>query len=75
MAALRQFRHSGPSFAELLPYAGLIAPGVLLLKDGSLMTGWYFAGPDSESSTETERNEVARIINSVLARLGSGWMI
>lgn len=75
MVALRQFRHSGPSFADLLPYAGLVAPGVLLLKDGSLMAGWYFAGPDSESSTETERNEVARVINSVLARLGSGWMI
>jgi type IV secretion system protein VirB4 len=75
MVALRDFRHSGPSFADLLPYAGLIAPGVILLKDGSLMSGWYFAGPDSESSTDTERNEVSRLINAVLARLGSGWMI
>jgi type IV secretion system protein VirB4 len=75
MVALREFRHSGPSFADLLPYAGLIAPGVILLKDGSLMAGWYFAGPDSESSTDAERNEVSRLINAVLARLGSGWMI
>ncbi len=75
MVALRDFRHSGPSFADLLPYAGLIAPGVVLLKDGSLMAGWYFAGPDSESSTDVERNEVSRLINAVLARLGSGWMI
>ena len=75
MVALRDFRHSGPSFADLLPYAGLVAPGVLLLKDGSLMAGWYFAGPDSESSTDVERNEVSRLINAVLARLGSGWMI
>ncbi|MFZ5692231.1 MAG: conjugal transfer protein TrbE [Pseudomonadota bacterium] len=75
MVALRDFRHSGPSFADLLPYAGLVAPGVVLLKDGSLMAGWYFAGPDSESSTDVERNEVSRLINAVLARLGSGWMI
>ncbi|MBN9581122.1 MAG: VirB4 family type IV secretion/conjugal transfer ATPase [Afipia sp.] len=75
MVALRDFRHSGPSFADLLPYAGLVAPGVLLLKDGSLMAGWYYAGPDSESSTDVERNEVSRLINAVLARLGSGWMI
>lgn len=75
MVGLRDFRHSGPSFADLLPYAGLVAPGVLLLKDGSLMAGWYFAGPDSESSTDVERNEVSRLINAVLARLGSGWMI
>jgi len=39
------------------------------------MAGWYFAGPDSESSTSFERNEVSRQINSILARLGSGWMI
>lgn len=75
MVALRDFRHSGPSFADLLPYAGLVAQGVILLKDGSLMAGWYFAGPDSESSTDIERNEVSRLINAVLARLGSGWMI
>ncbi len=75
MVALRSFRHSGPSFADLVPYAGLVDDGVVLLKDGSLMAGWYFAGPDSESSTDAERNDVARQINAILARLGSGWMI
>jgi type IV secretion system protein VirB4 len=75
MVALRKFRHAGPSFSDLLPYAGLVDNGVLLLKDGSLLAGWYFAGPDSESSTDFERNEVSRQINAILARLGSGWMI
>jgi type IV secretion system protein VirB4 len=75
MVALKSFRHSGPSFADLVPYAGLVDNGVILLKDGSLMAGWYFAGPDSESSTDAERNEVSRQINSILSRLGSGWMI
>ena len=75
MVALRRFRNPGPSFADLVPYAGLVDDGVILLKDGSLMAGWYFAGPDSESSTNQERNEVSRQINGVLAKLGSGWMI
>lgn len=75
MVSLSLFRHTGPSFADLLPYAGLVADGVLLLKDGSLMAGWYFAGPDLESATDSERNEVARQVNQVLSRLGSGWMI
>lgn len=75
MAALSPFRHRDPSFSDLVPYAGLVANGVILLKDGSLMAGWYFAGPDSESSTDAERNEVSRQINAILARLGSGWMI
>ncbi|NSZ66767.1 MULTISPECIES: conjugal transfer protein TrbE [Rhizobium/Agrobacterium group] len=75
MVALQSFRHSGPSFADLVPYAGLVDNGVILLKDGSLMAGWYFAGPDSESSTDAERNDVSRQINAILSRLGSGWMI
>ena len=44
MVALKRFRSTGPSFADLVPYAGLVDNGVLLLKDGSLMAGWYFAG-------------------------------
>jgi type IV secretion system protein TrbE len=75
MVALSRFRATGPSFADLVPYAGLVDSGVLLLKDGSLMAGWYFAGPDSESATDYERNELSRQINAILARLGSGWMI
>lgn len=75
MVALRSFRITAPSFSDLLPYAGIVANGVILLKDGALMAAWYFAGPDSESSTEFERNEISRQINAVLCRLGSGWMI
>ncbi|GEO85923.1 conjugal transfer protein TrbE [Allorhizobium sp. NPDC080224] len=75
MVALKPFRHSGPSFADLVPYAALVDNGIMLLKDGSLIAGWYFAGPDSESSTDAERNEISRQINAILARLGSGWMI
>lgn len=75
MVALRAFRSTGPSFADLVPYAGLVDNGILLLKDGSLMVGWYFAGPDSESATDFERNELSRQINAILSRLGSGWMI
>jgi type IV secretion/conjugal transfer VirB4 family ATPase len=75
MVALSRFRATGPSFADLVPYAGLVDNGILLLKDGSLMAGWYFAGPDSESATDYERNELSRQINAILARLGSGWMI
>ena len=37
MVALTSFRHTGPSFADLVPYAGLVDNGVILLKDGSLM--------------------------------------
>ena len=75
MVALKRFRHGEPSFADLVPYAGLVDDGVLLLKDGSLMAGWYFAGPDAESATDVERNDLSRQINAILCRFGSGWML
>lgn len=75
MVAMKRFRHAGPSFSDLVPYAGLVENGVILLKDGSLMVAWYFAGPDSESSTDAERNDISRQINAILSRLSSGWMI
>lgn len=75
MVALRRFRQRGPSFADLVPYAGLVDNGVLLLKDGSLLAGWYFAGPDCESAPDLERNELSRQMNAILSRLGGGWML
>jgi type IV secretion/conjugal transfer VirB4 family ATPase len=75
MVALKRFRTTGPSFADLVPYAGLVDNGIMLLKDGSLMAGWYFAGPDAESATDLECNDLSRQINAVLTRLGSGWII
>ncbi len=75
MVALKRFRSTGPSFADLVPYAGMVDNGVMLLKDGSLMAGWYFAGPDSESASDQERNELSRQINAILSRLCSGWII
>lgn len=75
MVSLRDFRSTDPSFADLVPYAALVDNGIILLKDGSLMAGWYFAGPDSESATDLERNELSRQINAILSRLGSGWII
>jgi type IV secretion system protein TrbE len=75
MVALSLFRHPGPSFADLMPYAAMVDDGTLLLKDGSLLAGWYFAGPDTESSTNLERNRISLEINNIISRLGSGWML
>ncbi len=39
MVALSSFRSTEPSFADLVPHAGLVDNGILLLKEGSLMAG------------------------------------
>jgi len=75
MVALSRFRHRDPAFSDLLPYAAMVDDGVMLLKDGSLVAGWYFAGADCEGATAQERNDISRQANAVLAQLGTGWMI
>jgi type IV secretion system protein VirB4 len=75
MVALSMFRQRGPSFADLMPYAALVEDGTLLLKDGSLLAGWYFFGPDTESATPLERNRISHEINAIISKLGSGWML
>ncbi len=57
----------------LLPFA-VIADGILLQQDGSLLAGWSFRGPDMHSATHAEMDALTKRLNSVL-RLGSGWMV
>ncbi|WP_139121662.1 hypothetical protein [Piscirickettsia litoralis] len=60
---------------DLLPWAALIAPGVVLNKDGSYQRTLRFRGPDLESSTDAELVATTARLNNALKRLGSGWAI
>lgn len=73
---MRLVEHRGRprGLADLLIYHSLIDDGVLLQQDGSLLTGWWFRGPDMMSSTFAEMEALSARLNTIL-RLGSGWMI
>lgn len=58
---------------DLLPYAALIAEGVVQGKDGSLMAGFFFRGEDSTSSTNADKNQLALLVNKYLHRFDAGW--
>lgn len=75
MGPVRRHRAKNRGFSDLLPYAAVVAQGIILNKDGSLMTAWAVKGPDLTSSTALERNAVAARLNGILSRLGSGFMI
>ncbi len=50
LSALRALQPSrARQFADVLNWAGLLAPGVLGCKDGSFVCGWEVAGLDTES--------------------------
>ena len=75
MLALKPFRDAAAGVADLMPWATLMADGVIINKDGSLISGWFFRGPDVASSTPEERNHITRRINAALSQLGDGWAV
>lgn len=75
MRFLDEHRRRPASLSDHLPWAALVAPGVVLNKDGSFTTGLRFRGPDLESSTEAELMAVRARLNNGLKRLGSGWCL
>jgi type IV secretion system protein TrbE len=75
MMNLAEYRNSTARLADFLPWAALIAPGVVLNKDGSFQRSAAFRGPDLDSAVPAELVAVAGRLNSALRRLGSGWAI
>ena len=75
MLNLREYRARPASLADHLKWACLIAPGIVLNKDGSLQRTIAYRGPDLESSTAEELVAITARMNNLLRRFGSGWAL
>jgi len=75
MMYLGEYRDRAERLADHLPWAALVAPGVVLNKDGSFLRVLAFRGPDLESATEAELVGACARANNALKRLGSGWAL
>jgi type IV secretion system protein VirB4 len=75
MMNLAEYRRSASRLADYLPWVALVAPGVVLNKDGSFQRTAKFRGPDLDSAVAAELVAVASRINNAFRRLGSGWSI
>lgn len=75
MMNLAEYRRSASRLADYLPWVALVAPGVVLNKDGSFQRTASFRGPDLDSAVAAELVAVASRINNAFRRLGSGWSI
>ena len=75
MMSLREYRNKAAHLADFLPWAALVAEGVVLNKDGSLQRTARFRGPDLDSATPAELVATTARLNNALRRLGSGWAI
>ena len=75
MMHLAEYRKRPTLLADWLPWAGLVAPGVVLNKDGSFQRTARFRGPDLDSATHGELVATSARLNNALRRLGSGWAL
>ena len=75
MLNLAEYRRRADRLSDHLPWAALVAPGIVLNKDGSFQRTFAFRGPDLESSTEAELVAISARVNNVLKRFGSGWAL
>ncbi|MFZ5703882.1 MAG: conjugal transfer protein TrbE [Pseudomonadota bacterium] len=75
MLNLREYRDRTDRLADHLPWAALVAPGIVLNKDGSFQRSFAFRGPDLESATDGELVGACARANNVLKRFGSGWAL
>ena len=75
MVPLKVYRDKSLGFPDLLNWGTVIADGVVLNKDGSLLAGWFYRGKDLATVSAVERNHVSSVVSGALSKLGSGWML
>jgi len=75
MLNIGEYRQKADHLADHLPWAALVAPGMVLNKDGSFQRSFRFRGPDLESATPSELVAACARVNNVMRRFGSGWAV
>ncbi len=75
MLFLAEHRRHAARLSDYLPWAAVVAAGVVLNKDGSFQRTARFRGPDLDSATQAELIATSSRLNSALKRLGTGWAI
>src|SRR5262249_15008734 len=75
MLNLAEYRRKTIGLYDYLPGACLVAPGIVLNKDGSFQRTLRYRGPDLDSATEAELVSVSARLNNILKRFGAGWAL
>lgn len=72
---LKEHKAHPDRFSDHLPWAILVAPGIVFNKNGSFQTSFRFRGPDLDSATDGELVITTARINNTLKRLSGGWAL
>lgn len=75
MLSIGAYREPKARLSDRLPWAAMVAPGIVVQKDGTLLRAYRFRGPDLDAATSAEFVSLAGSANNALKRLGSGWTL
>ena len=70
MVSLHPFRTNVRGLPDLLPYAVMPMPDVVLNKDGSFLAAWKF-----DQAADGDTVDLSANIGNILYGLGNGWML
>src|SRR5437867_7049893 len=77
LAKLREHRTEPAGVADLLNWGFLVddgPPAIVLQKDGSLLAGWEYRGPDLSAATAEELDALSAHVNDALLPFSDNWM-
>ena len=63
-----------PGFADLLLYQTLVSEDVIEMKNGSLLAGFWYTGPNLESATKEKVEALSTYINSAIMNTFAGFV-
>jgi type IV secretion/conjugal transfer VirB4 family ATPase len=74
LSHLREHRAEPRGLADLLNWGFMVDDGVVLQKDGSLLAGWRYRGPDVGAATAHQLDALSHHVNDALLPFGDDWM-
>ncbi len=69
------FKRRSEGFNDLLQYDTVIEDGIILLKNGSLLAGFYYQGLDMSEMSREDQDVLTTRISKAIFELGTGWAI
>jgi type IV secretion/conjugal transfer VirB4 family ATPase len=75
MFPVKEFTDGPAGFPSLINYFEFIDEGVVLNRDGSLLSCFYYRGPDMDSSLGEEEDQLIAQVNNIFQTFGNGWSV
>lgn len=69
------FKRRSEGFSDLLQYDTVIEDGIILLKNGSLMSGFFYKAQDMSEMSRDDQDVMSARISKAIFELGTGWTI